>query len=499
MENKTYIAIDLKSFYASVECINRNLDPLKTNLVVADDSRTQKTICLAVSPALKSFGIPGRPRLFEVISAVQNLNLQKLKRHRLQEFTTKSFDIDEINSNNEIGIEFIVAPPRMKNYIEISTEIYKIYLNWVAPEDIYVYSIDEVFIDATDYLKLYKMSGKEFASKMILDVFKNTGVTATGGIGSNLYLCKVAMDILAKHEEANEQGVRIAELDEIKYKKLLWDHKPITDFWRVGKGYEKRLKKHFLYTMGDIAQFSLKHEDILYKEFGINAELLIDHAWGYEPCTLKDVKDYRPSNISRSSGQVLSRPYNYEEARVVIHEMAKNLALDLYSKKYFTNNITISISYDRVNLENDEIMYEGEVAMDSYGRKVPKKSRGTKNLSCYTNSSMLLTKAVLELFDGVVNKELYIRKINISANNLCYEENAEKFKNNYQLDLFNSNFDKDTGLKREEFYLKKEKNIQDAIIQIKEKYGKNAILKGTNFKKGATGIERNNQIGGHRS
>lgn len=497
-DNKTYIAIDLKSFYASVECMNRNLDPLKTNLVVADESRTDKTICLAVSPSLKSIGIPGRPRLFEAKSKIKEFNNERLRNNNLMAFRKISNDIDEINQNVDVGVDFIVAEPRMSFYIDASTKIYQIYLKWIAPEDIHVYSIDEVFIDATNYLKLYNMSGKELASHMIKDVLESTGVTATAGVGSNMYLCKIAMDILAKHQKPDKHGVRIAELDEFSYKRELWGHTPITDFWRVGKGYADRLRKFGLYTMGDVARFSIDHEDLLYKEFGVNAELLIDHAWGYEPCTISDVKKYRPTSTSKNSGQVLHEPYNFSNARVVVHEMAESLALDLFSKNLFTNQITLTIGYDRLSLEDKEINYNGEIKIDSYGRAVPKKSHGVCNLERYTNSSMMIIKAVLEIFDSVVNKELYIRRINICSNNLCYQDQIPKC-GGYQFDMFTESNTQINEQIKQEYYLKKEKNIQKAILNIKSKYGNNSILIGTNLREGATGIDRNNQIGGHKS
>lgn len=475
-ENRSYIAIDLKSFYASVECIDRGLNPMTTNLVVADESRTTKTICLAVSPALKSFGIPGRPRLFEVI--------QKAK-----------------------GIDYIIAPPRMARYMEVSTQIYNVYLKYIAPEDIHVYSIDEVFIDATDYLHTYQMSPRELAMTMIKDVLKTTGITATAGIGTNLYLCKVAMDIEAKNMEADENGVRIAELDEMSYRRKLWNHQPLTDFWRVGRGYAKKLNEVGLFTMGDIARCSLGgprdffNEDLLYKMFGINAELLIDHAWGWEPCRISDIKAYKPSSNSICSGQVLREPYPFEKARIVAREMTDMLALDLVDKGLVTDQLVLTIGYDIENL-TDPVRrkhYKGEVTKDRYGRSVPKHAHGTENLDRQTSSSALLLHAVTDLYDRIVDKNLLIRRITISANRVVDEKSAGKKEEFRQLDLFTDYEALKKQQAEEEAELGRERRMQEAMLSIKKKYGKNAVLKGMSLQEGSTARERNNQIGGHKA
>ena len=448
---KSYIAIDLKSFYASVECVERGLDPLVARLVVADESRTDKTICLAVSPALKKLGIPGRARLYEV--------KQKTK-------------------------DFIIAPPRMAYYISYSTRIYNIYLRYIAAEDMHVYSIDEVFIDATPYLKNYKMTVRELASKIMKEVYEETGITATAGIETNMYLAKVAMDIVAKHEEPDENGVRIAELDEMSYRRKLWDHRPLTDFWRVGRGYAKRLEAVGLRTMGDVALCSEKDEDYLYKMFGVNAELLIDHAWGWELVEMKEVKAYRPSSNSFSSGQVLKEPYNYDKAKVVVQEMAEEVGLKLLSMGLVTNQVVLTVGYDVASLAN----YKGEVMQDFYGREVPKHAHGTYNFSEYVASTGMMRRAVTDLFERLVDKDLYVRRIAIGVNNVLCEKDA---KSGAQLDLF-------TDYEDEKKLLAKEKRANRAILEIKRRYGKNAILKGINFEDGATGRERNQQIGGHR-
>lgn len=455
-KDRVYIAIDLKSFYASVECIERGLNPLTTNLVVADPTRSEKTICLAVSPSLKAYGIPGRARLFEV--------QQKLK--EIKQLTGKE-------------VEYIIAPPQMARYIEVSADIYETYLKYISPEDIHVYSIDECFMDVTDYLKLYQMSAKELAVKMILDVLGNTGITATAGIGTNLYLSKIAMDIVAKHVDADASGVRIAELDELTYRRLLWDHRPITDFWRIGGGIAKRLENSGLYTMGDIARTSLQHEDILYGMLGIDAELLIDHAWGYEPCGMEEIKTYKPSTNSISSGQVLPYPYDFHKARIIVQEMTELLVLDLVDKGMVTDSLTLTIGYDRSNV--DEGIYQGEIINDRYGRAVPKSAHGTANLGTTSSSTKKIMTAVMELYDRIVSKELMVRRVTIGANNLV-EERYE------QLDLFTNPAE-----------LAKERKMQQAMLNIKKKFGKNAILKGTDLEEGATTRERNNQIGGHKA
>lgn len=506
MENRTYVAIDLKSFYASVECMERGLDPLSTNLVVADKSRTEKTICLAVTPSLKAYGIPGRPRLFEVVQKVKEINAQRLSKAPDGKFTGTSYDDKVLKSSPNLSLDYIIAPPRMAHYIDYSTRIYNIYLKHVAPEDIHVYSIDEVFIDATNYLDTYKLSGREFASKLLLEVLKNTGITAAAGIGPNLYLAKVAMDIQAKRTPVDANGVRIAELDEMSYKKELWSHRPLTDFWRVGKGYAKKLEEHGLYTMGDIARCSLGrptdyyNEDLLYKLFGVNAELLIDHAWGYEPCTMEDIKAYKPESNSICSGQVLMEPYTYEKARLVVREMTDLLVLDLVDKRLVTDQIVMTVGYDIENLANSEIRksYKGPITTDSYGRSVPKSARGTINLPKPTSSSKQITEAASELYDRIVDKNLLVRRISITFNRVVDEKSLQEETICEQLDLlayYEAMKDGNDSEKQKQ----KEKKIQQAILDIKKKYGKNAVIKGMNLEEGATAMDRNNQIGGHKA
>ena len=490
-----YMAIDLKSFYASVECKERGLNPLTTNLVVADSSRTEKTVCLAVTPSLKQYGISGRARLYQVIQRVREINIERKRNAPNNNFTGISYDDIALKKNKDLELGFLIAPPRMKYYMKYSTNIYNIYLKYFSPEDIIVYSIDEVFIDITHYLKTYKIRAKELATKVIQDVYNSTGITATCGIGTNLYLCKVAMDIVAKHAEPNEYGVRIAWLDEMRYRKLLWNHRPITDFWRVGKGYAKKLEKYYIYTMGDIAKISIYNEELLYKLFGVNAELLIDHAWGWEPCTIKHIKEYKPVSNSISSSQVLHRPYNYEETKIIVKEMTELLSLDLVSKSLVTNQRVLEVKYDKENLINEEISkkYNGEITTDWYGRKVPKHSHGTINLDHKTSSTKLMMKAIMELYNKVVDNKLLARKVRIIANNVIGEDVIQE--NNFeQVDLFTNYKQKEINKRKE----MSEKEIQKAMIDIKKKYGKNAVLKGLNFEKGATTIERNTQVGGHR-
>lgn len=497
---KTYIAIDLKSFYASVECVERKIDPLATNLVVADVSRTSKTICLAVSPSLKSYGLPGRARLFEVEQKVKEINRDRKKKINYHKFIGKSTNYIELNNNPYLELDFVIAPPRMSFYINYSTKIYNTYLKYISPDDIHVYSIDEVFMDVTDYLKLYHISAYELARKMIKDVLTTTGITATAGIGTNLYLAKVAMDIVAKHIPADKDGVRIAELDEMKYRKQLWNHKPLTDFWRVGRGIAKRLEYLEIYTMGDIAKCSLgnitdkKNEDMLYKEFGVNAELLIDHAWGYEPCTIRDIKNYKPKLNSISTGQVLSYAYNYDKTKLIIKEMIDNLVLDLVDKKLVTNQIILTINYDSNNLKNN---YDGVVKEDYYGRLVPKEAHGTVTLDRSTSSTRIITKKIMELYDRIINKSLLVKRITIAFGNVTSENDIITNKNYEQLTLFNTKKDVPKAENKEE--LESEKKIQKTILDIKKKYGKNSILKGMNYEEGATTIDRNNQIGGHKA
>ena len=484
---KVYICIDLKSFYASVECMERGLDPLHTNLVVADPTRTEKTICLAVSPSLKKYGISGRARLYEVIEKVKEINRERKQKNKNKPFKRKSILEEELDKDNSIELDFISAPPRMKYYMDYSAKIYDIYLRFVAPEDIFAYSIDEVFCDITNYLKTYHMTPKELITKMIQTVYEETGITATGGIGTNMYLAKIAMDIVAKHKEANEYGVRIAELDEISYRKLLWNHRPITSFWRVGKGIAERLEKHKIYTMGDIARASLQNEELLYKEFGINAELLIDHAWGWEPCTIEEVKKYKPKIRSLSTGQVLHKPYDYLHTKLIIKEMIDNLSLDMASKGVLTDQLVLEIGYDINNLK----FYQGEVMKDFYGRKVPKHAHGTIRLKEATSSTKILTEKIVKLYDDIINPELLVRRITIAAGNLKTNKQVEKEPKIEQLNLFSENHD-------EKEPIEDETTLQKTILSIKKKYGKNSILKGMSLAEGGTAIERNKQVGGHK-
>ena len=507
MSEKTYIAIDLKSFYASVECIERGLDPLKTNLVVADVSRTEKTICLAVSPALKKYGIPGRPRLFEVVQKVREANIRREKQAPCHRFSGTSFDETELNRSPELQISYIAAAPRMSRYMEYSTRIFDIYLRYIAPEDMHVYSVDEVFIDATAYLHTYGLTAHELALRMIRDVLRETGVTATAGIGTNMYLCKIAMDIVAKRMPADEDGVRIAELDEESYRKQLWNHVPLTDFWRVGPGYAKKLKEVGIYTMGDVARCSLGkdtdyyNEDLLYKLFGINAELLIDHAWGWEPATIAEIKSYRPEKNSLSTGQVLQCPYTVQKAKLIVREMTDLLVLDLVDKKLVTDQMVLTVGYDIESLTNPEIRrkYHGEVTKDRYGRHVPKHAHGTANLSCQTSSTKLIMKAVEELYDRIINPDLLVRRITVVASRVVPEREAGQKEVFEQLDLFTDYQALEQEREQEKKELDKEKRIQKAILDIQKKYGKNAVLRGMNFEEGATTRERNGQIGGHKA
>ena len=491
---RTYACIDLKSFYASCECVERGLDPLKTNLVVADKSRTEKTICLAVTPSLKSFGLSGRSRLYEVVSKVKEVN-ELRKKENNNKLLRKSFNIDEINNNKEVELDYIVAPPRMALYMKYSTRIYDIYLKYISNDDIFAYSIDEVFCDITDYLNLYKKSAIEFITMLINDIYNTTGITATAGVGTNLYLAKIAMDIVAKHAKPNKDGARIGFLNEDLYKKELWTHEPITDFWRIGRGISNRLKEYGMYTMGDVARKSLENEDLLYKIFGVNAEILIDHAWGYEPCTIKDVKSYKPSSTSISEGQVLQEPYDYKKAKIVIREMTENLSLSLINKGYVTDHISLTIIYDVENIKNPKYrkLYSGEVVLDMYGRKMPKPSHGTLKTDHKTSSSKILIDNVVKLYDKIINPLLLIRKLNVAFFNLDKKEKVKEMKQYQQLDLFDSKPNIDP-LKEE-----KENIVQETILKIKNKYGKNAILKAMDLEDGATSIMRNKQIGGHNS
>lgn len=506
-ENHIYIAIDLKSFYASVECLERGLDPLSTNLVVADPSRTEKTICLAVSPSLKSIGISGRARLFEVVQKVKEENAIRRSKAPSHSFAGSSYIDTELKESPELLLDYIIAPPRMAEYMKYSTRIYNIYLKYVAPEDIHVYSIDEVFMDVTGYLQTANLSARELTMKMISEVFQTIGITATAGIGTNLYLCKIAMDIVAKHIPADKDGVRIAELDEMTYRRILWTHKPLTDFWRVGRGYAGKLEENGMFTMGDVARCSIGrkneyyNEDLLYKLFGINAELLIDHAWGWEPCTIADVKAYKPTANSLGSGQVLQYPYNYEKARLIVREMTDIIVLDLVDKGLVTDQMVLTVGYDIENLSNSEISkkYHGPITTDHYGRQVPKHAHGTANLSRQTSSTKLIIDAVMDLYTRIVDENLLVRRINISANHVVGENIVAKEESYEQLDLFSDYETKQKKNEEEDATLLREKKMQLAILDIKKKFGKNAILKGTNLEEGAMTKERNKQIGGHKA
>ena len=506
MKQKQYIAIDLKSFYASVECIERGLDPMKTNLVVADVSRTEKTICLAVSPSLKKYGIPGRARLFEAVQKLKEVNALRRSFAPNREFTGKSWDADELDKNPALEIDYIAAPPRMAHYMEHSAKIYETYLKYVAPEDIHVYSIDEVFIDATPYLKLNRKTAEEFARMLLRDVLATTGITATAGIGTNLYLAKVAMDIVAKKMDADEYGVRLAVLDEMSYRRLLWDHVPLTDFWRLGRGYERKLHKVGIKTMGDIARCSLGredefyNEDLLYKLFGVNAELLIDHAWGYEPVTIADIKAYKPTTNSLGSGQVLHCAYTWEKARLITREMADQLVLDLVDKGLVTDQLVLTVGYDIENLTDPERrkQYRGEVVVDHYGRQIPKHAHGTVNLPMYNSSTSLIVEAVVGLFDQIADPNLLVRRLNLVACHILPEHLAVRDTGFTQLDFF-SDPEEDRRKEEQAEELKREKRRQKAVLTIKKKYGKNAIVKGMNLEEGATAMDRNGQIGGHKA
>ena len=506
-ENHIYIAIDLKSFYASVECMERQLDPLTTNLVVADAERTEKTICLAVSPSLKAYGIPGRARLFEVVQRIREVNIERKSKAPGRQFTGSSYSSPELATHPELELSYIIAPPRMAFYLEYSTIIYNTYLKYIAPEDMHVYSIDEVFMDVTHYLKTYGMTPKELAATIIRDVFRSTGITATAGIGTNLYLCKVAMDIVAKHVNPDEHGVRIAELDEMSYRRLLWNHRPLTDFWRVGHGYRKKLEDVGLFTMGDIARCSLgedkdyHNEELLYNMFGVNAELLIDHSWGWEPTTMDFIKSYKPETNSISSGQVLQCPYDAEKGKLIVREMTDLLVLDLVEKKLVTDQMVLTVGYDIDNLTNAEIRnnYKGEITIDHYGRKVPKHAHGTANLDKPTSSTQIIMDAVMALYDRIINPKLLIRRITVVANHLMDETQMKKEEHFEQLNLFTDYTALEKERKEEEERLSRERKLQEAMLSVKKKCGKNAILKGMNLQEGATTLERNRQIGGHKA
>lgn len=495
-DEKIYIAIDLKSFYASVECVERGLDPLSTHLVVADESRTDKTICLAVTPSLKALGVSGRPRLFEVKQRVCELNRERRRRAPGHALGRRSVFPEELKRHPSYELDFIIAPPRMAKYMEVSSRVYEVYLKYIAPEDIHVYSVDEVFIDATGYLRAYKITAREFAEMLILDVLSTTGITATAGIGTNLYLAKIAMDIIAKHIPADKNGVRIAELDEMSYRRRLWTHRPLTDFWRIGGGISSRLERHGIFTMGDIARCSIENEDLLYKLFGVNAELLIDHAWGWEPCEIADIKAYRPEARSLSSGQVLPEPYAFEKARLIVREMADLLSLQLVEKRVVTDQIVLDVGYDTENLADPEKRraYVGEVHYDHYGRAVPRSAHGSLNLEARTSSAKKIVAAAAELFDRITNRGFTIRKITIAAEHIVSEEILDNSEPE-QLDLF-TDYDRQ---EREERTLTRELELQRAVVKVKRKYGKNALLKGMNFEDGGKTIERNGQVGGHRA
>ncbi len=500
MKQRAYLCIDLKSFYASAECRARNLDPMTTHLVVADESRTEKTICLAVTPPLKALGVPGRARLFEAVEQVARINERRKRFAPGWQFTGASSDAQELAHNPALALEYIVAPPRMALYMQLSTQIYSIYLRYVAPEDIHVYSIDEVFMDVTGYLKTYGLSARELAKKMIRDVYEQTGITAAAGVGSNMYLAKVAMDIQAKRVQADADGVRIAELDEASYRRLLWDHRPLRDFWRVGHGYAQKLEALGIYTMGDIARCSLggkrdpRNEELLYRLFGVNAELLIDHAWGWEPCTIADIKAYKPKSSSLGSGQVLTDPYEWDKGRIVVREMAEALALELVSKGLTTDRIVLTVGYDIENLSDPtrRRMYKGPVVTDVYGRRIPKAAHGTRMIT-RTASTMRIVEAVLSIYDSAVLPQLLIRRLNLVAERTA----GAALVTSQQLDLF-TEYDAQAW-QRERKLLAGEKKLQLAMLEIRQKYGKNAILKGCSLLEGATAIQRNQQIGGHKA
>ncbi len=502
-ENRIYVCIDLKSFYASVECRERGLDPMTTHLVVADAARTEKTICLAVTPSLKAYGIPGRARLFEVVQKVREVNSRRRYQAPRHSFRDKSVNAEELEKDPALELDYIAAVPRMALYMKYSTQIYNVYLKYVAPEDIHVYSIDEVFMDVTGYLNAYRMTARQLAQKMILDVQETTGITAAAGIGTNLYLCKVAMDIVAKHVPADEQGVRIAQLDEMSYRKLLWSHRPLTDFWRIGKGYASKLEAQGIMTMGDVARMSLSEygEDLLYRIFGVNAELLIDHAWGWEPCDIAQIKAYKPENNSISSGQVLHCAYDADRTRLVVREMTDLLVLDLVDKGLVTDQMVLTLGYDIENLTDPERRkrYKGPVTTDPYGRQIPKHAHGTANLHRHTSSTRLITEAVMELFDRIVDSALLIRRITIGANHVLEENSLSQEAPLEQLDLFTDYEALEHKRQAEAEELLKEKHMQQAVLDIKKKFGKNAILKGMNLQEGATAKDRNAQIGGHKA
>ncbi|WP_300411783.1 DNA methylase [uncultured Oscillibacter sp.] len=507
MRDRTCLAVDLKSFYASVECVERGLDPLTTNLVVADLSRTEKTICLAVTPSLKAWGISGRARLFEVVQRVREVNAERARQAPGRKLTGSSSSDLELKADPSLAVDYIVAPPRMARYMEWSTRVYNVYLKYIAPEDIINYSIDEVFMDVTNYLETYGLSPRELAMKIILDVLETTGITATAGIGPNLYLCKIAMDIWAKRIPADKNGVRIAQLTEMSYRRNLWTHRPLTDFWRVGPGTARKLEAEGLYTMGDVARCSIGgpgdyyNEDLLYKLFGVNAELLIDHAWGWEPCAIADIKSYKPEARSIGGGQVLQSPYPCEKTRLVVREMADQLALELVDQGLVTNQLTLTVGYDIENLTDPERrkQYRGEVKSDRYGRSIPKHAHGTANLEEYTASTKRIIAAALELFDRIIDPNLLARRLYLAAGRVAEEGDAPERKPFEQLDLFTDYAAEEARRAREAAELEREKRMQRAVLDIKKRFGKNAILKGMNFQEGATAKDRNRTIGGHKA
>lgn len=498
--DRVYAAIDLKSFFASVECRKRNLNPLTTNLVVADNARTEKTICLAISPSMKAYDLPGRARLFEVMQKVKNVNNGRRMLAHNKMFSGKSYNDIELKKDKNLELDYIIAPPHMASYMEYSTKIYNIYLKYISSEDIFPYSIDEVFCDLTSYINTYKLSPRELVTKIIKDIYDTTGITATAGIGTNLFLCKVAMDIVAKHVEPNSYGVRIAELDERSFREKLWNHKPITDFWRVGKGYAKRLEKYRMFTMGDVARCSVENEDLLYKIFGVNAELLIDHSWGWECATIKSIKECKPENRSLCSGQVLHCPYDYDQTKLIIKEMADEITLDMVEKHFVTDMLVLTIEYDIENLKNAKYskFYNGEIKEDRYGRRVPKPAHGTFRLENKTFSTRIISNGFVQLFDRIINKNLLIRKIYLTVGNLTDENELKKVEKYEQVNLFTNYGELAKKEEEERIKLEKEHKIQSAIIGIKNKYGKNAIIKGMDLEESATTIQRNGQIGGHQ-
>jgi len=499
-KQRTYIAIDLKSFYASVECVARRLDPLTTNLVVADVSRTEKTICLAVSPSLKAYGIGGRARLFEVVQRLKEVNYERRAKSGWR-LTGKSANDVELKAHADWEVDYIAAPPRMAHYIKVSTQVYQTYLKYIAPEDIHVYSIDEVFMDVTEYLTLYHTTAHKLAMKMIRDVLATTGITATAGIGTNMYLAKVAMDIVAKHVPADKDGVRIAELDEMSYRQQLWNHRPLTAFWRVGRGIAAKLAEYGITTMGEIARKSIQNEDFFYRLFGVNAELLIDHAWGWEPCTIDYVKAYRPETNSFSSGQVLQEPYTAPKARIVIGEMADTMTLDLFAKRMVTDQIVLTVSYDAVNLTDPAIRakYNGPVVVNYYGKPAPKHAHGTENFDSPTSVSSLIIEATLRLFDRIVNPDLLIRRLNLTVNHVIPEDQVKHDNAPQQLDLFTDYEAKRQEAEQKQAALEKERRMQEVQLSIRKRFGKNSLLRGMSYTEGATQKQRNEQIGGHNA